>query len=293
MPRYDGKVEHKPQWLKIRLHNTRRYADVASVVKRHDLHTICSSGCCPNIFECWSRGTATFMIKGDVCTRACKFCATKSGKPQPLDPGEPMRVARSVAVMGLRHAVITSVDRDDLPDMGASHWAATVKAVRGLNPATTIELLIPDFDGRTDLLDTVINSGADIIGHNIETVREITPLVRSRASYDCSIGVLRYISSQGARAKSGIMVGMGETEQQVLRALDDLAAADVLRLTVGQYLQPTRAHYPVKEYIHPEQFGKYAQEARKRGITHTESGPLVRSSYMADRSAPSREEVFQ
>ena len=293
MSHYDGKVEHKPQWLKIKLHNTQRYADVASVVKRHDLHTICSSGCCPNISECWSCGTATFMIKGDVCTRACKFCATKSGKPLPLDSGEPMRVARSVAVMGLHHAVITSVCRDDLPDQGVAHWVKTVKAVRELNPDTTVELLIPDFDGRADLLDLVIGSGADIIGHNIETVREITPLVRSRARYDCSLETLRYISSCGARVKSGIMVGMGETEEQVLATFDDLAAVGVHRLTIGQYLQPTRVHYPVKEYIHPAQFEKYAQEAKKRGMPYTESGPLVRSSYMADRLAPRKGEMFQ
>ena len=289
MSHYDGKVEHKPEWLKIKLHSNQRYADVASLVKQHDLHTICSSGCCPNISECWSRGTATFMIKGDICTRACKFCATKSGKPLALDPDEPIKIARSVRIMGLSHAVVTSVDRDDLPDQGAAHWVATVEAVRRLNPETTIELLIPDFDGRVDLLDMVIDAGADIVGHNMETVREITPLVRSRASYDCSLDVLRYIGSRGASAKSGIMVGLGETPRQVIETLSDIAAAGVKRLTIGQYLQPTRAHYPVAEYIHPSQFEEYATRARELGIEFVESGPLVRSSYMADRLAPKRE----
>lgn len=295
MPSNHEKVgTHKPEWLKVKLHNDPRYADVAAVVRRHDLHTICSSGRCPNISTCWSRGTATFMIGGDTCTRACRFCATKSSAhPAPLDPNEPDKIARSVQLMGLRHAVITSVDRDDLADGGAGHWAATVAAIRELNPDTTIELLIPDFSGQTELIDIILNAGADIVGHNLETVRRITPDVRDRrASYDTSLNVLRHISSYGNTqdgpylAKSAIMVGLGESRDEVLRTLDDLAAAGVRRMTIGQYLQPTARHYPVAEYVHPDVFAAYKAAAEERGIAHTESGPLVRSSFMADRLAP-------
>lgn len=295
MPSNHEKVgTHKPEWLKVKLHNDPRYADVAAVVRRHDLHTICASGRCPNISECWSRGTATFMIGGDTCTRACRFCATKSSAhPAPLDPAEPVKIARSVRLMGLRHAVVTSVDRDDLADGGAAHWAATVRAIRELNPETTIELLIPDFCGDPALLDTVLEAGADIVGHNLETVERLTPAVRDRrASYATSLNVLRHIADHGNRhdepylAKSAVMVGLGETRDEVLRTLDDLAAAGVRRMTIGQYLQPTPRHYPVAEYIHPDTFAAYKAAAEERGIAHTESGPLVRSSYMADRLAP-------
>lgn len=295
MPSNHEKVgTHKPEWLKVKLHNDPRYADVAAAVRRHDLHTICSSGRCPNISTCWSRGTATFMIGGDTCTRACRFCATKSSAhPAPLDPNEPVKIARSVQLMGLRHAVITSVDRDDLADGGARHWAATVAAIRELNPDTTIELLIPDFSGSISLLDTVLAAGADIVGHNLETVRRMTPLVRDRrASYDTSLNVLRHISSYGNTydapylAKSAIMVGLGETYDEVLSAMDDLAAAGVRRMTIGQYLQPTPRHYPVAEYVHPDIFAAYKDAATERGILYIESGPLVRSSFMADRLAP-------
>lgn len=295
MPSNDEKVgTHKPEWLKVKLHNDPRYADVAAVVRRHDLHTICSSGRCPNISTCWSRGTATFMIGGDTCTRACRFCATKSSAhPAPLDSNEPVRIAHSVQLMGLRHAAITSVDRDDLPDGGAGHWAATVAAIRELNPDTTVELLIPDFSGQTQLIDIILNAGADIVGHNLETVRRITPDVRDRrASYDTSLNVLRRISSYGNTyntpylAKSAIMVGLGESFDEVLHTLDDLAEAGVRRMTIGQYLQPTARHYPVAEYVHPDLFAAYKAAAEERGISHTESGPLVRSSYMADRLAP-------
>ncbi len=290
MPSNHEKVgTHKPEWLKVKLHNDPRYADVAATVRRHDLHTICASGRCPNISECWSRGTATFMIGGDTCTRACRFCATKSSaRPLPPDIQEPVKIARSVQLMGLRHAVITSVDRDDLPDGGAAHWAATVKAIRELNPETTIELLIPDFSGQAEHLDIILNAGADIVGHNLETVRRITPEVRDRrASYDTSLNVLRHIASRGGDlAKSAIMVGLGETFDEVLRTLDDLAEAGVRRMTIGQYLQPTPRHYPVAEYVHPDIFEKYKAAAVERGILYTESGPLVRSSYMADRLAP-------
>lgn len=290
---YEKVGRHKPEWLKIKLHNDARYADVAALVRQHDLHTICSSGRCPNISTCWSRGTATFMIKGDICTRSCRFCATKSGRPNPLDPNEPIKLARSVKIMGLKHCVVTSVDRDDLPDGGAGHWVETIRAIREHNPETTIELLIPDFDGRTDLLDQVLEAGADIVGHNLETVRRITPLVRSRAQYDVSLRVLEHIAQYGENdlAKSGLMLGLGETEQEVLKAMDDLARAGVRRMTLGQYLQPTPKHYPVAEYVHPDLFMKYKEEAVQRGIVYTESGPLVRSSYMADRMAPEKRKI--
>lgn len=295
MPSNHEKVgTHKPEWLKVKLHNDPRYADVAAVVRRHNLHTICSSGRCPNISTCWSRGTATFMIGGDTCTRACRFCATKSSAhPAPLDPDEPVKIARSVQLMGLRHAVITSVDRDDLADGGAKHWAETVAAIREFNPDTTVELLIPDFSGQTELIDIILNAGADIVGHNLETVRRITPDVRDRrASYDTSLNVLRHISSYGITyntpylAKSAIMVGLGESFDEILRTLDDLSEAGVRRMTIGQYLQPTARHYPVAEYVHPDVFAAYKAAAEERGIAYTESGPLVRSSFMADRLAP-------
>lgn len=299
MPSNHEKVgTHKPEWLKIKLHNDPRYAEVADIVRLHDLHTICSSGRCPNISTCWSRGTATFMISGDTCTRACRFCATKtSATPAPLDLDEPARIAHSVKLMRLRHCVITSVDRDDLTDGGARHWEATILAIRELCPETTIELLIPDFSGDTQLLDQILHAGADIVGHNLETVRAVTPLVRSnRATYDTSLTVLRHIAAYGATsessgpylAKSAIMVGLGETFQQVIDTIDDLAHAGVRRMTIGQYLQPTSKHWPVAEYVHPDIFAQYKEAAIARGIVHTESGPLVRSSYMADRLAPSK-----
>lgn len=272
----------KPQWLKIKLHNTQGYAEVASLVKQHDLHTICSSGRCPNISECWSRGTATFMILGDICTRKCRFCATATGKPLPVDHNEPLKIARSIRVMGLRYAVITSVDRDDLPDGGSAHWVETINAIRSETPSVKIEVLIPDFDGRRELLDQIIATSVDVIGHNLETVEELTPAVRSRARYKTSLEVLRYISEKGKEAKSGIMVGLGESSEQVVRTLSDLAQAGVRRATIGQYLQPTPEHYPVAEYVHPDLFAYYKQEALKLGFTHIESSPLVRSSYMAE-----------
>lgn len=276
----------KPDWLKIRLHSSEQYAQTASIVERHALNTICSSGMCPNKAECWSRKTATFMILGDVCTRACRFCATKTGKTLPVDIDEPERVSRSISLMGLKHVVITSVTRDDLPDGGASHWSALVTAVKSGNPDTTIELLIPDLDGRGDLLDTVIASGPDIIGHNIETVERLTPVVRSRAKYDVSMGTIRHIALRGAVAKSGIMLGLGETEAEVLNTLDDLRENGCSIVTIGQYLRPTAQHWPVAEYVSPDKFGWYREEAIRRGFSYVASGPLVRSSYMAEQALP-------
>lgn len=277
-----GKAGSKPVWLKIRLHQNADYGSVASLVKEHDLHTICSSGKCPNISECWARGTATFMIAGDVCTRSCRFCATTTGRPLPLDHNEPLKIARSIQIMGLKHCVVTSVDRDDLADGGAAHWAATVEAIREKNPTTTIEILVPDFDAKPELLDIIINSKAHIVGHNIETVRRITPLVRSRAKYDTSIAVLKYLSDRGVQTKSGLMVGLGESQAEVEETIGDLYAAGVRRGTIGQYLQPTKSHVEVEEWIHPTVFDHYKAFALDMGFTHFESAPLVRSSYHAE-----------
>lgn len=275
-----GKIT-KPDWLKIRLPRSEAYAQTSSLVEKNGLHTICSSGKCPNISECWSHATATFMIAGDICTRACRFCATASGRPLPLDPAECEKIARSVEIMKLRHAVITSVDRDDLEDGGAAHWVSTVRAIAEKCPETTIEILIPDFDAKTELLDIVAGAGAHIIGHNMETVRRVTPLVRSRATYDRSLEVLRYLSSKGVATKTGLMVGLGETPEEVIETLVDIYAAGVRRATIGQYLQPTKAHVSVAEYVHPDTFEMFRRKAVELGFTHIESAPLVRSSYHA------------
>ena len=278
-------MEHvkKPEWLKISIGTNARYTETKRIVDHHKLHTICSSGRCPNLGECWGRGTATFMIGGAVCTRSCKFCNTQTGKPFPLDPKEPMRVAESVQLMNLNHAVITSVDRDDLPDLGAGHWAETIKAIKQLNPNTTLEALIPDFQGRSELVKLVTDTQPDILSHNMETVRRISPLVRSVARYDTSLVVIRQIAESGIRAKSGIMVGLGETTQEVEETMDDLLANGCQILTIGQYLQPSHRHYPVHEYITPEQFLRYKEMGEKKGFATVESGPLVRSSYHAEK----------
>ena len=273
----------KPEWLKINIGSNERYAETTRIVEKHCLHTICTSGRCPNMGECWGRGTATFMIGGDICTRSCKFCNTKTGHPLPLDPKEPENVAESIRLMKLTHAVITSVDRDDLDDLGAHHWAETVRAVKRVNPDTTLEVLIPDFQGRTDLLDIVIESRPDIISHNMETVKRITPLVRSAAKYDVSLAVLKHIAEAGVVAKTGIMVGLGETPQEVEELMDDLVAINCSVLTIGQYLQPSHKHYPVAEYVTPEQFARYKEIGLAKGFRDVESAPLVRSSYHAER----------
>jgi len=233
--------------------------------------------------ECWSRGTATFMIGGDICTRSCRFCNTKTGKPLPLNPAEPHNVAESIRLMQLKHAVITSVDRDDLPDMGAGHWAATIREIKKVNPQTTVEVLIPDFQGRLDLVDQVIEAEPEIISHNMETIRRITPLIRSAAKYDVSLSVLKHIASKKITAKTGIMVGLGETESEVYELMDDVLNINVSVLTIGQYLQPSRKNIPVEEYITPEQFEIYRGSALHKGFKTVESAPLVRSSYHAER----------
>ena len=278
-------AEHikKPDWLKIRLRGNEHFTQTKRIVESHCLHTICTSGKCPNMGECWSRGTATFMIGGEICTRSCRFCNTLTGKPLPLDEKEPDHVAESVRLMQLKHAVITSVDRDDLPDLGASHWAKTLMRIKEVNPETTLEVLIPDFQGRLDLVDLVVAAKPEIISHNMETVRRITPDVRSAARYDTSLSVLRRIAEQGVVAKTGIMVGLGETEEEVCQLMDDVLGTGASVLTIGQYLQPSRKNIPVSEYVHPDQFEKYRQIALGKGFKHVESAPLVRSSYHAEK----------
>ena len=273
----------KPEWLKISIGANERYTETKRIVENHCLHTICSSGRCPNMGECWGKGTATFMIGGDICTRSCKFCNTQTGRPLPLDADEPTHVAESIALMKLSHAVVTSVDRDDLPDLGAGHWARTITEIKRINPDTTIEVLIPDFQGRMELVDKIIAANPEIISHNMETVRRISPLVRSAADYETSLQVIRRIAESGITAKSGIMVGLGETPAEVEELMDDLLATGCSILTIGQYLQPTRRHYPVEEYVTPEQFAQYQQTGLEKGFEQVESAPLVRSSYHAEK----------
>ena len=277
-------MERKPDWLKIKIESGENYAKVKKIVELNKLHTICSSGKCPNVGQCWSLGTATFMILGDICTRSCKFCATKTGKPLPVAPEEADKVAKSVRLMKLKHCVITSVDRDDLDDLGASHWAHTIKTIREQNPSTVIEVLIPDFDARKELLDIVIEAQPDIIGHNMETVKRLTPSVRSRAKYDKSLEVLKYIAESNVIAKSGIMVGIGETENEVVELMHELHEIGCRLFTIGQYLRPTMNNIPVERYVTPEEFDRYKTIGTEIGFDHIESGPLVRSSYMAERT---------
>lgn len=271
-----------PQWLRMQRAKGENYSMVKHVVAENQLHTICTSGNCPNIGECWNSGTATFMILGDICTRACKFCGTKTGKPLPPDHQEPERLADSVKAMKLKHCVITSVDRDDLKDGGASFWAETIKKVKEVNPGTTMETLIPDFDGIEDNLRIVIDAGPDVISHNIETVRRLTPVIRTKAKYDRSLGVLKYISECGRTAKSGFMLGLGENEEEINSTIEDIYATGCRILTIGQYLQPAFGHMEVVEYVTPERFEKYRRSALELGFDFVESGPLVRSSYHAE-----------
>ena len=273
----------KPEWLKIRLGDNERYRHTKHIVEGHGLCTICSSGRCPNQGECWTRGTATLMILGDICTRSCRFCNTKTGRPLPADPQEPQRVAESIHLMKLKYAVLTSVDRDDLPDLGCEHWVKTVEAVRALNPETKIETLIPDFQGRSELVARIAQVAPDVVSHNMETVRRLTPQVRSAAKYDRSLQVLKQLADAGIVTKSGLMLGLGETEEELLQAMDDLLAVGCRILTLGQYLQPTRQHLEVQAYIHPDDFARYKEIALAKGFEKVASGPLVRSSYMADQ----------
>ncbi len=273
----------KPDWLKTQIPGDGKYAEMLKLVKDNKLHTICESGKCPNIGECWGVGTATFMILGNTCTRSCQFCNVATGKGDILDSLEPFKVAQSINMMGIKHAVITSVDRDDLPDGGSGHWAKTVQTIREFNPETTLETLIPDFQGKTDQLDTIIKVNPEIVSHNIETVRRLTKEVRVQAKYERSMFVLEYLERAGLKTKSGIMCGMGETTAEVIETLKDLRKVNVSIVTLGQYMQPTSRHLKVVEYVHPDTFDKYKKIGLELGFEYIESGPLVRSSYHAEQ----------
>jgi len=274
-----------PSWMRMQMPGGDRYMQVKNQVGRNGLHTICVSGNCPNIGECWAAGTATFMILGEICTRACKFCAVRTGRPLPVDEEEPRRLASTIRSMGIRHAVITSVDRDDLPDKGAGFWARTIRILKEELPELTMETLIPDFDARPELLQVVVEAGPEVISHNLETVERLSPQIRTRAGYRRSLEVIRYISRSGITSKSGIMLGLGETGEEVKQTMGDLAESGCQVLTLGQYLQPTMDHMPVVEYIHPDQFASYRDQGLAMGFLAVESSPLVRSSYHAGKHA--------
>ena len=273
----------KPKWLRVKLPTGENYRKVRALVDEHKLHTICESGSCPNMGECWGEGTATFMILGNICTRSCGFCAVQTGRPDAVDEFEPGRVAQSVKLMGVKHAVLTSVDRDDLKDGGSDIWAQTVRAVRHQSPQTTMETLIPDFAGKWENLQAIIDVAPEIVSHNLETVRRLTKQVRIQAKYDRSLEVLFRLKKGGMRTKSGVMLGLGETDEEVIETMQDLRAVGVDILTLGQYLQPTPKHLPVAEFVTPERFEKYQKLGMEMGFRYVESGPLVRSSYHAEK----------
>jgi lipoic acid synthetase len=273
----------KPEWLRVKLPTGEEYAKVRNIVDTHKLHTICQSGNCPNMGECWGAGTATFMILGNICTRSCKFCAVATGRPLPADWKEPERVAESVRLMNIKHCVITSVDRDDLKDGGSLIWVETIKAIRAASPTTTMETLIPDFQGQWDNLQNIIDIAPEIVSHNVETVRRLTRQVRVQAKYDRSLEVLRRLKEGGMKTKSGIMLGLGETEEEIFETMDDLRAVGLDILTIGQYLQPTPKHLPVQAFIHPDKFKLYKEVGLEKGFRYVESGALVRSSYHAEK----------
>ncbi len=275
--------KRKPEWLRVKLPVGEDYAMVRKIVDTHKLHTICESGSCPNMGECWGAGTATFMILGNICTRSCGFCAVATGRPLAVDAEEPRRLAESVKLMGVKHCVITSVDRDDLPDGGSFIWVETIRAVRELNPKTTMETLIPDFQGKWENLQRLIDAAPEIISHNLETVRRLTKQVRVQAKYERSLEVLKRISDAGIRTKSGIMLGLGETSEEVIESMQELKEAGVHILTLGQYLQPTLKHLPVENFIHPDVFQEYKKIGMEMGFRYVESGALVRSSYHAEK----------
>ena len=280
----DEKVRiKKPKWLRVKLPTGENYRKVRSLVDEHKLHTICESGSCPNMGECWGEGTATFMILGNICTRSCGFCAVQTGRPDEVDEFEPGRVANSVKLMGVKHAVLTSVDRDDLSDGGANIWAQTVRAIRHQSPETTLETLIPDFAGKWDNLKIVTDVAPEIVSHNLETVRRLTKEVRIQAKYDRSLEVLFRLKKAGMRTKSGVMLGLGETDEEVIETMQDLRSVGCDILTLGQYLQPTPKHLPVAEFVTPERFQKYFELGKEMGFRYVESGPLVRSSYHAEK----------
>lgn len=274
----------KPKWLRVKLPVGKKYTELRGLVDKYNLNTICTSGSCPNMGECWSEGTATFMILGNICTRSCGFCGVKTGRPETIDWEEPEKVARSIKIMGIKHAVITSVDRDDLKDMGSIIWAETVAAIRRMNPETTLETLIPDFQGKENLIDRIIAVKPEVVSHNMETVKRLTREVRIQAKYERSLGVLDYLKKQGiSRTKSGIMLGLGETEDEVIQTLKDLRSVNLDIVTIGQYLQPSKKHLPVKQFITPDQFKRYETIGLEMGFRHVESGALVRSSYKAQK----------
>ena len=273
----------KPKWLRVKLPTGENYRKVRSLVDEHKLHTICESGSCPNMGECWGEGTATFMILGNICTRSCGFCAVKTGRPEEVDNFEPGKVAHSVKTMGIKHAVVTSVDRDDLKDGGSEIWVQTVKAIRHQSPGTTMETLIPDFAGNWENLQRIINVAPEIVSHNLETVRRLTKQVRIQAKYDRSLEVLFRLKKGGMRTKSGIMLGLGETDEEILETMEDLRSVQVDILTLGQYLQPTSKHLPIVEFVTPERFDRYREIGMEMGFKYVESGPLVRSSYHAEK----------
>jgi len=277
-----------PAWMKMQRASGENYSMVKKIVDENHLHTICASGNCPNIGECWNSGTATFMILGDICTRACKFCATKTGKPIPPDYNEPLRLSESIKSMKLKHCVITSVDRDDLPDGGASFWAETIKCVKEMNPEITMETLIPDFDGKKENIQKIIDAGPDVISHNIEVVKRLTPIIRTKARYNRSLDVLRYISEKGKIAKSGFMLGLGENEDEIFQTIQDIFNSGCKILTIGQYLQPGKDFLEVVEYISPEKFEEYRILSLKTGFDFAESSPLVRSSFHAEKHVPAQ-----
>ncbi|WP_303310682.1 lipoyl synthase [Hymenobacter sp. BT730] len=273
----------KPDWLRVKLPVGPEYASVRRLVDEHKLHTICESGNCPNMGECWGAGTATFMILGNVCTRSCSFCAVATGRPNEYDTDEPRRVAEAIQLMGVKHAVITSVNRDELKDRGASIWHETVVRIKQLSPGTTIETLIPDVKANWEALDLMISGGQEVVSHNVETVGSLYRLVRPQAKYDRSLEQIRRTKDAGKRTKSGIMLGLGETKEEMYKAMDDLVVNGLDILTLGQYLQPTKRHLEVAEFIHPDLFAHYKEEGLRRGLKYVESGPLVRSSYHAER----------
>jgi lipoic acid synthetase len=273
----------KPKWLRVKLPIGENYRKVRSLVDEHKLHTICESGSCPNMGECWGEGTATFMILGNICTRSCGFCAVKTGRPEEVDEFEPGKIAHSVKTMGIKHAVITSVDRDDLKDGGSGIWVQTVKAIRHQSPGTTLETLIPDFAGNWENLQNIIEVAPEIVSHNLETVRRLTKQVRIQAKYDRSLEVLFRLKKGGMRTKSGIMLGLGETDEEIIETMQDLRSVQVDILTLGQYLQPTPKHLPIAEFVTPERFEKYQKIGMEMGFRYVESGPLVRSSYHAEK----------
>jgi lipoyl synthase len=273
----------KPNWLKVKLPTGEAYKNVRGITKSHNLHTICESGNCPNMGECWGAGTATFMILGNICTRSCGFCNVMTGRPLAVDVLEPKKVAQSIKLMKVKHAVITSVDRDDLADGGASIWVETINEIRKANPSTTMETLIPDFKGRLKDIQPIIDAAPEVVSHNMETVRRLTKKVRIQAKYDRSLDTLRYLNEGGIKTKSGVMLGLGETEQEIVETMHDLRAVGVSILTLGQYLQPSKKHLPVVEFITPKQFDKYKEIGLSLGFQHVESSPLVRSSYHAEK----------